>query len=132
MERIIKISNKEYKMKSSAYTLFSYKNEFKADFLKDLKKVVESMQGIDLKKLENLENNNELSSVLPIFDGVSDMINIIYQISYIMIKEADKNQVASFADFLKSVDSLLDDESDWLTEVIELATLPFVGRTKAN
>ena len=38
MEKIIRISNKDYKMKASALTQFSYKNETGRSFLKDLQK----------------------------------------------------------------------------------------------
>ena len=142
MEKIVKIGTKEYKMKASGYTLFAYKNEFKSDLLKDLKKVVASFKDVDLNAVkksnetETTENkdvnlNDTLLDNLDLFDGVSDMIDILYKISFIMIREADKNQVANFEEFLKNIDTMLDD-NDWISDVIDLVTSPFGGRAKAH
>ena len=49
MEKTIRIDGKDYKMKSSAYTQFAYKNETGRGLLSDI---------MDLQKL-NLDNVNE-------------------------------------------------------------------------
>mgnify|MGYP003303889426 CR=1 FL=1 len=41
MEKIIRISGRDYKMKASALTQFSYKNETGRSFLTDLQKLTE-------------------------------------------------------------------------------------------
>lgn len=135
MEKIISIGNKDYKMKASAFTLFAYKNEFKSDLLKDLKQILVAFKDIDLDKFNSNSEDKELMSDifdnLSIFDGSSDMINILYQISYIMVREADKSQTTNFEEFLKGIDAFLDD-SNWISDVIDLALSPFGGRNKAH
>ena len=132
MEKIVKIGNKEYKMRASAFTVFGYKNEFKRDFVKDLKEIYTSFDGledlfgtnshnIDKEKIKDkiMENNN-----LNIIDNSLDLVEVIFKISYVLIKEADKFQVVSFEDFLKGIDSVFSDTS-WISDVIELAVSPF-------
>lgn len=117
MERIIRISNKDYKMKSSALTQFSYRNETGRSFLNDLQKLTE------LKDLgDNVTNN------LDALDGVSDLI---LKIAYIMTKEADKNQVSNYEDFLSGIDSLYDN-TDWIQDVLELACSPLSRQLQKN
>ena len=108
MEKIIKIDGKNYTMASSALTQFSYKNITGRSFLDDVKRLV------DLSKSENLLE--DISSI----DNISELL---LQVSYVMVKEADKNQYISFEDFLKSIDNLYDD-IQWIYEVIDLAVTP--------
>ena len=44
--------------------------------------------------------------------------------AYVMIEEADSTQIASFDEFLKSIENIYGDIT-WINEVIELATSPF-------
>ena len=54
---------------------------------------------------------------------MEDVIELLLQIAYIMIEEADPTQVTTFEEFLKGIDGLFD-ETAWVNEVIELAASP--------
>ncbi len=107
MKRIIKIGNKEYEMKSSAYTQFKYKNDTGRKLLKDLQ---------DLTQLQDKEESEMITSI-------DDLTDIVLRISYVMIEEADPSQVTTFEDFLKGIDGLFDN-TNWINEVISLAVAP--------
>lgn len=107
MKKIIKIGGNEYSMKSSAFTQFAYKNETGRSLLGDISK---------LSKMTD-EDYTDLEKIEPIF-------NLILDMSYIMIKEADDKQITNREEFLKSIDSLFND-FDWINEVMELALSPF-------
>lgn len=107
MKRIIKIGNKEYEMKSSAYTQFKYKNDTGKKLLEDLQ---------NLTELQDKEETEMIASI-------DDLTDIVLRISYVMIEEADPSQVKSFEDFLKGIDGLFDN-TDWINEVISLAVSP--------
>lgn len=111
MRKIIKIGGKEYTIKSSAYTQFKYKNDTGRKFLNDLQsiaKIAGKSQAIQIDKFD-------------------DLTDILLRIAFVMIEEADKKQVTSFEDFLKSIDGLFDDV-EWINEVVEVATSPLSGR----
>lgn len=107
MKKIIKIGDKEYMMKSSAYTQFKYKDDTGRRLLDDLQ---------DISKLQNKSNEEMVS-------GIEDITEVVLQMAYVMIEEADSNQVKSYEEFLKGIDSLYDNV-DWINEVIELAISP--------
>ena len=106
MKRIIKIGNKEYEMKSSAYTQFKYKNDTGRKLLEDLQ---------NLTQLQNKEESEMIASI-------DDLTDIVLRISYVMIEEADPKQVTTFEDFLKGIDGLFDN-TDWINEVIAVAPI---------
>lgn len=99
----IKISGKEYEMTSSAYTQFAYKNETGRSFLKDINTLAEA----DLSDLEI----------------VMDLCELLLDIAYVMIKEANPDQVTNKDDFYKSIKKVFDDPT-WINEVVELAISP--------
>ena len=101
--KIIKISGKEYEMKSSAFTQFAYKNETGRSFLKDIQKLSEA----DTTNIE----------------VIYDILEPLLDIAYVMIKEANPDQVNNKEDFYKSIESLFDDVK-WIEEVINLAISP--------
>ena len=107
MEKTIKISDKEFKMKSSAYTQFAYKNETGRGLMNDL-------QELTKLDMDNLDNNLEV---------IDTLNNMVLRMAYVMIKEADKNQVGGFEDFLKGLDNLYTN-TEWINETIELAISP--------
>lgn len=107
MKKVIKISGKEYTMKSSAYTQFKYKNDTGRKMLKDLQEIAK------------LQDANEEDMI----DGIEDLSEIILKMAYVMIEEADSTQVKSYDDFLKEIDNLYEN-TEWMNEVIELATSP--------
>lgn len=107
MKKIIKIGDKDYTLKASAYTQFKYRNDTGRKMLKDL------------QDLSNLQNASEEDMV----EGVEDLTEIVLKMAYVMIEEADPTQVKSYEEFLKSIENLYDDIT-WINEVIELATSP--------
>ena len=107
MKKIIKIGDKDYTLKASAYTQFKYRNDTGRKMLKDL------------QDLSNLQNASEEDLV----EGVEDLTEIVLKIAYVMIEEADSTQVKSYEEFLKGIENLYDDIT-WINEVIELATSP--------
>ena len=107
MKKIVKIGNTEYSMKSSAYTQFKYKNDTGRKMLEDL------------QSLTKLQNATEEEAIV----SVDDIIEIVLRMAFIMIEEADAKQITTYDEFLKSIDGLFDD-TDWINQVIELATSP--------
>lgn len=111
MEKTIKIGNKEYLMKSSAYTQFKYKNDTGRTLIKDLTSIGKEL-GKSQKEEEALEN----------FDELDDFIILSLRIAYIMCMEA-KSISGSFEEFLMGIDTYLDN-LEWIDEVVELAISP--------
>lgn len=108
MQKQIKIGEKEYLMKASAYTTFAYKDTTGRSLFKDIQKLSSI----------NLDNDDiQLEVIEPVISLVLDM-------AYVMIDEADSKQVVNKDEFLKSIDSLFNDY-DWINDVITLALSPF-------
>lgn len=105
MEKIIRISTKDYKMKASALTQFAYRDETGRSFLNDLQELT--------KLQDNAENIASLDNV----------VELVLKVAYTMIKQADKTQVVNYEDFLDGIESLFDD-TQWIQEVLELACSP--------
>lgn len=105
MERIIRISNRDYKMKASALTQFKYKDETGRSFLNDLQELTK-LQG-------NIEDITNIDYVM----------DLVLKVAYTMIKQADKSQVVNYEDFLDQIENLFDD-TNWIQEVLELACSP--------
>ena len=117
MEKIIRICNKEYKMKASALTQFTYRDETGRSFLSDLQKLTE------LKDIGNDFNQN--------IDALDNVSNLLLKIAYIMTKEADKTQVTNYEEFLGGIESLYDNPQ-WIQEVLELACSPLSRQLQTN
>ena len=111
MEKIIRIADKDYKMKASALTQFSYKDETGRSFLSDLEK---------LTKLDNTE-----------IGVVDEVTEIVLKMAYIMVREADKSQVANYEEFLSGIDDLFS-SPEWLQQVLELACSPLSRQLQTN
>ena len=112
MEKIITISGKDYKMKASALTQFSYKNETGRSFLTDLQRLTELKDTTDI-------------------NAIDDVAELVLKMGYIMAKEADKNQVTNFEDFLSGIDDLFS-TTEWLQQVLELACSPLSRQLQTN
>lgn len=106
MKKIISIDGKEYEMKSSAYTQFAYKNLTGRSFMNDI------------KKLMNLEIKDEME--LEVLDQITEPL---LDMCFVMIQEANQEQVKTKEEFYKSIDSLYDN-IDWIIDVIKLAVNP--------
>lgn len=107
MRKTVKIGEKDYFMKSSAYTQFKYRNDTGRRLLEDIQKI---------SKINEMSEDDQITKV-------DDIIELILRIAYIMIEEADEKQVSTFEEFLKGIDGLFDDAT-WINEVIELAASP--------
>ena len=107
MRKVITISGKEYSMKSSAYTQFKYKDVTGRKMLDDIQQISKVNQMSEEEQITQMEN----------------VLELLLQIAYIMIEEADASQVTTFDDFLKNIDGLFD-TTEWINDVIELATSP--------
>ena len=118
MEKVITISNKNFNMKASALTQFSYKNFTGRSFLKDL-------QGLTKLKSKNVSNIDE-------FDNITELI---LKIVYILVKEYDtehsSNQITDYENLLSKIDNLYDDEK-WIYDVLELACTPISRQLQIN
>lgn len=112
MIKTIKLGGKEYQMKASAYTQFAYKNETGRSFLDDISK---------LTQLQDIGSEDIMKSL----NSLEPLINIILDVSYIMINEATPNTFNNRDEFYKSIDSILDDENiNSITDIISLALSP--------
>jgi hypothetical protein len=107
----ITIGNKEYEMKSSAYTQFKYRDITGRSLIKDLMSLS--------KKYEKISNEEE---IIEQYEGIDDFINTLLEIAYIMCLEA-KSFTGSKDEFLMTIDNYLDN-TDWIREVVELALSP--------
>lgn len=115
MRKVVKISGKEYSMKSSAYTQFKYRNDTGNKLLDDIQRISQINDLSDDEKIGKME----------------DVVELLLRIAFIMIEEADAKQVSTFDNFLKDIDGLFDD-TDWINEVIELATSPISRGLQIN
>ena len=106
MKKIITIDGKEYEMKSSAYTQFAYKNLTGRSLLKDI---------------QNISNvADKIEDDMSLIDEITEPL---LDISFVMIQEADANQVKTKEDFYKSIESLYNDYG-WIQDVMILAISP--------
>lgn len=119
MIKTIKITDKNFNMKSSAFTPFAYKNFTGNSLLKDLGK----FKDLQLKEIqENLD-----------IEIAETIIDKILKVSYVMIEECDKSQVSNYEEFLKQLQGSLFEDVSWIGEVIELAITPFsTGKIKTS
>lgn len=115
MRKVVKISNKEYSMKSSAYTQFKYKDVTGRKMLDDIQRI---------SKVNSLSEEEQVTQM-------EDIIELLLRIAYIMIEEADASQVTTFDAFLKDIDGLFDN-TEWVNEVIELAASPISRGIQTN
>lgn len=114
MKKIIKLGGKEYSMQSSALTQFKYRDMTGRKLMQDINAIK------DLR-----EKNDDILAIL------DDFIEILLQITYVMIVESDAKQVGSFEDFLKSIEKLFE-EIEWVDDVIDLAVSPISGGNQTN
>ena len=114
MKKIIKIDGKDYTMQSSAYTQFAYKNLTGRSLLKDLNNITQLTSDIQ----------NDFS----VLDALTEPL---LDISFVMIQEADSNQVKTKEEFIKGIESLYDD-MNWIFEVISLAINPLSRQLQNN
>ena len=124
MEKTIKIGDKEFRMASSAYTQFKYKNDTNRSLMADLSTFEEKYKIL----LDEKNLNDDPTEFMNKFEEVLEMI---LRIAYIMTNEADKNQAQTYEDFLRQLNNYYE-SLEWLNEVVELATAPFHRGIQAN
>lgn len=117
MEKMIKIGDKTYKMASSAYTQFKYKNDTGRSLLADLSEFQNKYSVL-------LDEKNAEENIVEFMNKFEEVLDIILRIAFIMTNECDKNQAQTYEDFLKQTNNYFE-SLDWLNEVVELATAPF-------
>lgn len=115
MRKTIKIGEKDYFMKSSAYTQFKYRNDTGRRLLDDIQQI---------SKISEMSEEDQVKKT-------EDIIELLLRIAYIMIEEADEKQVTTFEEFLKGIDGLFED-TKWINEVIELAAAPISRGLQIN
>lgn len=119
MVKTVKIGNKDYNLKSSAYTMFKYKNDMHRDLLKDIILIND--------KYTEISNLPAEEQDLKWLDEISGILDMALHLAYIMIQEQDKNFTVSFEEWLKDLDGLVEDKN-WIEEVLEVGVSPFLGR----
>ena len=118
MLKTVNIGNKDYVLKSSAYTIFAYKNETGRDLLVDLNSINEKY--IKISKLTEEEQNSAW------MNEITGIIENSLKIAHIMIRENDKT-FKEYKEWLKDIDELLENPN-WIMEVLEVGIAPFRGR----
>ena len=119
MVKTVKIGNKEYDLKSSAYTMFKYKNDMQRDLLKDISAINDKYT-----EISNLPKEEQDIKWISEISGILDMA---LHLAYIMIQEQDSNFKISYEDWLKELDALCED-TEWIPNVLEVGISPFLGR----
>lgn len=120
MLKTIKIGNQDYNMKSSAFTPFKYKNDYKTDLLKDIGKL--NGMNRDISKL-NKEDQEEAW-----LNEIGTIMEMALHMAYTMITEYDKT-FKPYDEWLQEIDNLFDN-MEWIQEVMELAMSTFRGRVQ--
>lgn len=119
MQKTIKIGNTEYSMKSSAWTQFAYKNETGRSLISDIQTIVDMQKQLENKELKELDA----------FEKIND---ILLKIAYVMIKEADENQLDDYISFLKNIDVFNYSDQNLVNDIINLACNPLLGQLQNN
>ena len=114
MVRTIKIGNNTYDLKSSAYTMFAYKDITGRDLLKDINELN--------KKYSKIQKQKDNMAWL---DEIMDVIEKVLKLAHIMIKE-QKPEFKEYKDWLKDIEGMLDDTT-WIMDVLEVGLSPFRG-----
>lgn len=118
--KTITIGNKQFNMKSSAYTQFKYRDITGRTLIKDLTDLGKKYESFgDIKEEEALER----------FDDLDEFIMTALRIAYIMSMEG-KSFSGTFENFLMEIDNYLEN-LDWIGEVVELALSPISRNLQA-
>lgn len=123
MEKIITISKKDFKIKSSAFTPFAYKNETGRDLIKDINKI--NKLNNEISEIADEKEKNERW-----LDEITGILELVLKMAFIMIKEADKT-ISNYDDWLKGLDDVMSD-TKWLNEVMEVGLAPLSGQLQGN
>lgn len=122
VEKIVKIDSKEIKIKSSAYTMFAYQNEFNRDMLEDVSK----LQNV-AKEIKKLDKNSE-DYTLSVLHLIKPVLKVSMQLLFIMAKECN-DSIVNYKEFLSGIDNLFNDLS-WLNDTLLCALSPFTRQVQ--
>ena len=128
MIKNIKIGDKDYILKSSAYTIFAYKDETGRDLLSDITSINENYIKLN-KKVKDEGLTEEEKGILWI-NEVTPIMEHTLKIAHIMIKEVDKN-FKEYNEWLRDIENLFEN-AEWVMEVLEVAIAPFCGKLQTN
>lgn len=115
MIKTIKIGENSYDMKSSAYTMFKYKNETGRDLLKDINSI-----NTKYSYITKLSEDEQDSAWM---EEITGIIENVLRLAYVMIVEQNK-EFKSYDEWLKELDGMLENQ-EWVMEVLELGMSPF-------
>lgn len=122
MIKNVKIGKEEYTLKSSAFTIFAYKDQTGRDLLSDINAI--NIKYSEIANLSEQEQNNIW------MNEITSIIEHTLKIAHIMIKEANSN-FKDYNDWLKDLEELLENPN-WIMEVLEVGIAPFQGRVQEN
>lgn len=97
MEKVINLGGKEYKLRSSLFTIISYRSVFGTELF------------ADVKKIDGLKNKSE--------EEISALIDTIFRITYILHKPFTTN---SYEEFLNEFDFSIITEISALEELAKV------------
>lgn len=119
MVKTVKIGDKEFNLKSSAFTPFKYENEYGSDLLKDINSI-----NVKQKEISKLATEEERSDAW--INEIGGIMKMALRIAYTLIQEYDE-KVAPYETWLKSLDHVFG-EYEWMQEVMECAMSTFQRR----
>lgn len=118
MVKTIKIGDKSYDMKSSAFTMFAYKDKLGRNLLTDINSINKKYNEIQ-KKQQNEQEEAWMDEITPLIENT-------LKLAHIMICEQNSGFMC-YEDWLKELDYLMDN-TEWILNVLELGMTPFQGR----
>jgi len=122
MKKKIRIGNKNLEIKSSAYTMFGYKDFTGRDLMADLNKINNLY-----KKTQKMNQEQTKDFWLSNFNSI---FNLTLELAYTLAKEADDG-ISSYKEWLSSIDNLMQDPK-WIKDVLEVGMSPFRGKLQNN
>lgn len=119
MVKTIRIANQDYNMKSSAFTMFAYRDKMGRDLLKDISSLTDIYA-----KIDKLPEDQKTTAWL---NEITGIMELALKLAYIMIKEQTPT-FKEYGEWLKDLEDLSEENMGWVPEVINLAINPMLGR----
>lgn len=116
MEKIIKICDKDIRMRASVRTHHEYKKMYSVGILEDVAKLQE--------KVQFAEKLTEEEAGVYWTKQTDFLMEVGLRMAYVMAKGCDK-EILPYEDWLDTLGDGLFDNMNWLLEVMELAMSPF-------
>lgn len=131
MNKKITICDKEYKICTNAFCMFTYKKEFGTGIMEDISKLQDynikqtQMEQKCKKEGKSVEETQEILTKIAL-ENYDAIIQVPLQLAYIFIKMANKDFI-SFEEWTQSIEQINIDEK-WISEVTEIAVNSFCGQ----